>query len=151
MEDLPLNMLEAPTTLLLTSGLPIQHVLASGKIVDLPSDITFICEISNIVFAKYLALTKYVAIDVIRVFGFFYMLRFTIQFFGHINPYDGGFIETIYKFTEPYTRLFFRFFTMYLWLRYGTYCWILRFRPNRNNSHKNSDIRYNRQTLLKNY
>ena len=109
MEDLPLNMLETPTTLLLTSGLPIQHVLASGKIVDLPSDITFICEISNIVFAKYLALTKYVAIDVIRVFGFFYMLRFTIQFFGHINPYDGGFIETIYTFTEPYTRLFLGF------------------------------------------
>ena len=81
-------MLEAPTTLLLTSGLPIQHVLGSGKIVDLPNDITFICEISNAVLARYLALTKYVAIDVIRVFGFFYMLRFTIQFFGHINPYD---------------------------------------------------------------
>lgn len=37
------------------------------------------------------------------------MLRFTIQFFGHINPYDGGLFETIYTFTEPYTRLFLGF------------------------------------------
>ena len=44
-----------------------------------------------------------------RIFGFFYVLRFTIQFFGHINPYDGGLFETIYTFTEPYTRLFLGF------------------------------------------
>ena len=55
------------------------------------------------------AYSTFALIDLIRIFGFFYVLRFTIQFFGHINPYDGGLFETIYTFTEPYTRLFLGF------------------------------------------
>jgi uncharacterized protein YggT (Ycf19 family) len=59
--------------------------------------------------ANSLGTVKFALIDLIRIFGFFYVLRFTIQFFGHINPYDGGLFETIYTFTEPYTRLFLGF------------------------------------------
>merc|ERR1712147_198213 len=64
---------------------------------------------SNPAMANSLGTVKFALIDLIRIFGFFYVLRFTIQFFGHINPYDGGLFETIYTFTEPYTRLFLGF------------------------------------------
>ena len=100
--------MEAYSTLLLTSGPAIQHILENGNVVDLPGDVTFICEVSNPAMAK-LGTVKFALIDLIRIFGFFYVLRFTIQFFGHINPYDGGLFETIYTFTEPYTRLFLGF------------------------------------------
>ena len=96
-------------TLLLTAGPAIQHILDNGTVVDLPADVTFICEISNPTIASTLGTVKFALVDLIRIFGFFYMLRFTIQFFGHINPYDGGLFETIYTFTEPYTRLFLGF------------------------------------------
>ena len=98
--------MEAYSTLLLTSGPAIQHILENGNVVDLPGDVTFICEVSNPAMANSLGTVKFALIDLIRIFGFFYVLRFTIQFFGHINPYDGGLFETIYTFTEPYTRLF---------------------------------------------
>ena len=97
------------STLLLTSGPAIQHILENGNVVDLPGDVTFICEVSNPAMANSLGTVKFALIDLIRIFGFFYVLRFTIQFFGHINPYDGGLFETIYTFTEPYTRLFLGF------------------------------------------
>ena len=101
--------MEAYSTLLLTSGPAIQHILENGTLVDLPGDVTFICEVSNPATASSLGTVKFALVDLIRVFGFLYMLRFTIQFFGHINPYDGGLFETIYTFTEPYTRLFLGF------------------------------------------
>ena len=101
--------MEAYSTLLLTSGPAIQHILENGNVVDLPGDVTFICEVSNTAMANSLGTVKFALIDLIRIFGFFYVLRFTIQFFGHINPYDGGLFETIYTFTEPYTRLFLGF------------------------------------------
>ena len=101
--------MEAYSTLLLTSGPAIQHILENGNVVDLPGDVTFICEVSNPAMANSLGTVKIALIDLIRIFGFFYVLRFTIQFFGHINPYDGGLFETIYTFTEPYTRLFLGF------------------------------------------
>ena len=101
--------MEAYPTLLLTSGPAIQHILENGNVVDLPGDVTFICEVSNPAMANSLGTVKFALIDLIRIFGFFYVLRFTIQFFGHINPYDGGLFETIYTFTEPYTRLFLGF------------------------------------------
>ena len=101
--------MEAYSTLLLTSGPAIQHILENGNVVDLPGDVTFICEVSNPAMANSLGTVKFALIDLIRIFGFFYVLRFTIQFFGHINPYDGGLFETIYTFTEPYTRLFLGF------------------------------------------
>ena len=101
--------MEAYSTLLLTSGPAIQHILENGNVVDLPGDVTFICEVSNPAMATSLGTVKFALIDLIRIFGFFYVLRFTIQFFGHINPYDGGLFETIYTFTEPYTRLFLGF------------------------------------------
>ena len=66
-------------------------------------------DLSNPAMANSLGTVKFALIDLIRIFGFFYVLRFTIQFFGHINPYDGGLFETIYTFTEPYTRLFLGF------------------------------------------
>ena len=93
----------------MTSGPAIQHILENGNVVDLPGDVTFICEVSNPAMANSLGTVKFALIDLIRIFGFFYVLRFTIQFFGHINPYDGGLFETIYTFTEPYTRLFLGF------------------------------------------
>ena len=101
--------MEAYSTLLLTSGPAIQHILENGNVVDLPGDVTFICEVSNPAMANSLGTVKFALIELIRIFGFFYVLRFTIQFFGHINPYDGGLFETIYTFTEPYTRLFLGF------------------------------------------
>ena len=101
--------MEAYSTLLLTSGPAIQHILENGNVVDLPGDVTFICEVSNPAMANSLGTVKFALIDLIRIFGFFYVLRFTIQFFGDINPYDGGLFETIYTFTEPYTRLFLGF------------------------------------------
>ena len=101
--------MEAYSTLLLTSGPAIQHILENGNVVDLPGDVTFICEVSNPAMANSLGTVKFALIDLIRIFGFFYVLRFTIQFFGHINAYDGGLFETIYTFTEPYTRLFLGF------------------------------------------
>ena len=101
--------MEAYSTLLLTSGPAIQHILENGNVVDLPGDVTFICEVSNPAMANSLGTVKFALIDLIRIFGFFYVLSFTIQFFGHINPYDGGLFETIYTFTEPYTRLFLGF------------------------------------------
>ena len=101
--------MEAYSTLLLTSGPAIQHILENGNVVDLPGVVTFICEVSNPAMANSLGTVKFALIDLIRIFGFFYVLRFTIQFFGHINPYDGGLFETIYTFTEPYTRLFLGF------------------------------------------
>jgi len=101
--------MEAYSTLLLTSGPAIQHILENGNVVDLPGDVTFICEVSNPAMSNSLGTVKFALIDLIRIFGFFYVLRFTIQFFGHINPYDGGLFETIYTFTEPYTRLFLGF------------------------------------------
>ena len=101
--------MEAYSTLLLTSGPAIQHILENGNVVDLPGDVTFICEVSNPAMANSLGTVKFALIYLIRIFGFFYVLRFTIQFFGHINPYDGGLFETIYTFTEPYTRLFLGF------------------------------------------
>ena len=101
--------MEAYSTLLLTSGPAIQHILENGNVVDLPGDVTFICEVSNPAMANSLGTVKFALIDLIRIFGFFYVLRFTIQFYGHINPYDGGLFETIYTFTEPYTRLFLGF------------------------------------------
>ena len=101
--------MEAYSTLLLTSGPAIQHILENGNVVDLPGDVTFICEVSNPAMANSLGTVKFALIDLIRIFGFFYVLRFTIQFFGHIIPYDGGLFETIYTFTEPYTRLFLGF------------------------------------------
>jgi len=101
--------MEAYSTLLLTSGPAIQHILENGNVVDLPGDVTFICEVSNPAMANSLGTVKFALIDLIRIFGFFYVLRFTIQFFGHINPYDGGLFETIHTFTEPYTRLFLGF------------------------------------------
>jgi uncharacterized protein YggT (Ycf19 family) len=101
--------MEAYSTLLLTSGPAIQHILENGNVVDLPGDVTFICEVSNPAMANSLGTVKFALIDLIRIFGFFYVLRFTIQFFGHINPYDGGLFETLYTFTEPYTRLFLGF------------------------------------------
>ena len=101
--------MEAYSTFLLTSGPAIQHILENGNVVDLPGDVTFICEVSNPAMANSLGTVKFALIDLIRIFGFFYVLRFTIQFFGHINPYDGGLFETIYTFTEPYTRLFLGF------------------------------------------
>ena len=101
--------MEAYSTLLLTSGPAIQHILENGNVVDLPGDVTFICEVSNPAMANSLGTVKFALIDLIRIFGFFYVLRFTIQFFGHINPYEGGLFETIYTFTEPYTRLFLGF------------------------------------------
>ena len=86
-----------------------RSILENGNVVDLPGDVTFICEVSNPAMANSLGTVKFALIDLIRIFGFFYVLRFTIQFFGHINPYDGGLFETIYTFTEPYTRLFLGF------------------------------------------
>ena len=106
--------MENYSSLLLTSEEAIQHLLNSGEVVNLPSTISFICEVSDPAQASALSSVKFVLVDAIRIFGFFYMLRFTIQFFGHINPYDGGIFETIYTFTEPYTRLFLGFLpTMY--------------------------------------
>ena len=107
--------MEAYSTLLLTSGPAIQHILENGNVVDLPGDVTFICEVSNPAMANSLGTVKFALIDLIRIFGFFYVLRFTIQFFGHINPYDGGLFETIYTFTEPYTRLFLGFLPSFLY------------------------------------
>ena len=101
--------METFSTLLLTSSASITHVLSSGELVELPKDVTFIFELSNIDIAQFLGFIRFVLVDGIRVFGFLYMLRFTIQFFGHINPYDGGLVETIYTFTEPYSRLFLGF------------------------------------------
>jgi len=101
--------METFSTLLLTSSAPITHVLSSGELVELPKDVTFIFELSNIDIAQFLGFIRFVLVDGIRLFGFLYMLRFTIQFFGHINPYDGGLVETIYTFTEPYSRLFLGF------------------------------------------
>ena len=101
--------METFSTLLLTSSAPINHVLSSGELVELPNDVTFIFELSNIDIAQFLGFIRFVLVDGIRLFGFLYMLRFTIQFFGHINPYDGGLVETIYTFTEPYSRLFLGF------------------------------------------
>jgi uncharacterized protein YggT (Ycf19 family) len=101
--------METFSTLLLTSSAPINHVLSSGELVELPNDVTFIFELSNIDIAQFLGFIRFVLVDGIRLFGFLYMLRFAIQFFGHINPYDGGLVETIYTFTEPYSRLFLGF------------------------------------------
>ena len=101
--------METFSTLLLTSSASITHVLSSGELVELPKDVTFIFELSNIDIAQFLGFIRFVLVDGIRLFGFLYMLRFTIQFFGHINPYDGGLVETIYTFTEPYSRLFLGF------------------------------------------
>jgi uncharacterized protein YggT (Ycf19 family) len=101
--------METFSTLLLTSSAPINHVLSSGELVELPNDVTFIFELSNIDIAQFLGFIRFVLVDGIRLFGFLYMLRFTIQFFGHINPYDGGLVETLYTFTEPYSRLFLGF------------------------------------------
>jgi len=101
--------MEAYSTLLLTSGPAIQHILENGNVVDLPGDVTFICEVSNPAMANSLWTVQFALIALLRINGFMYVLRFTIQFFGHINPYDGGLFETIYTFTEPYTRLFLGF------------------------------------------
>jgi len=101
--------METFSTLLLTSSAPITHVLSSGDLVELPKGVTFIFELSNTDIAQFLGFLRFVLVDGIRLFGFLYMLRFTIQFFGHINPYDGGLVETIYTFTEPYSRLFLGF------------------------------------------
>ena len=101
--------MEAYSTLLLISGPAMQHILENGKVADLPGDVTVICEVSNPAMANSLGTVKFALIDLIRIFGCFYILRLTIQFFCHINPYDGGLFETIYTFTEPYTRLFLGF------------------------------------------
>ena len=94
--------METLSTLLLTSSAPITHVLSSGEFVELPKEVTFIFELSNIDIAKFLGFIRFVLVDGIRLFGFLYMLRFTIQFFGHINPYDGGLVETIYTLLSPF-------------------------------------------------
>lgn len=97
------------STLLLTTSRTIPHVLSNGGFVELPKNVSLIFEVSNSDVAQAIGFLRFVLVDGIRIFGFFYMLRFTIQFFGHINPYDGGLFETIYTFTEPYSRLFLGF------------------------------------------
>jgi len=101
--------MEVFSTLLLTSSRTIEHALSNGELVEIPRDVTLIFELSNPDIAQFIGFLRFVLVDGIRLFGFFYMLRFTIQFFGHINPYDGGLVETIYTFTEPYSRLFLGF------------------------------------------
>ena len=142
-------MLEAPTTLLLTSGLPIQHVLGSGKIVDLPNDITFICEISNAVLGALSRSDKvccYRCNPCFRIFLYatiHYSILWThksLRWWIHRND--------LHIYRAVYTTIF-RVPSLYLWFRYGAYCRILRFRSGRNSGYKNSHIRYNRQTLLK--
>ena len=64
--------MEAYSTLLLTSGPAIQHILENGNVVDLPGDGTFICEVSNPAMANSLGTVKFALIDLIRIFGFFY-------------------------------------------------------------------------------
>ena len=102
--------MDAYTTLLLTSSPQvIQHVLENGLVVDLPDSITLVCEVSNPSIASTLANVKVLLLDFIRLFGFLYTIRFSVQFFGNINPYDEGILQAIYDFTEPYTRLFLGF------------------------------------------
>ena len=58
--------MEAYSTLLLTSGPAIQHILENGNVVDLPGDVTFICEVSNPAMANSLGTVKFALIDLIR-------------------------------------------------------------------------------------
>ena len=60
--------MEAYSTLLLTSGPAIQHILENGNVVDLPGDVTFICEVSNTAMANSLGTVKFALIDLIRIF-----------------------------------------------------------------------------------
>jgi len=53
---------------------------------------------------KNITFVRWVMIDLIRIFTFLLSCRYTLQFFGNINPYDGGFFETFYTFTQWYSR-----------------------------------------------
>nr|YP_003002217.1 hypothetical protein K4Z71_pgp070 [Aureoumbra lagunensis]ACS36929.1 conserved hypothetical integral membrane protein [Aureoumbra lagunensis] len=60
--------------------------------------------------APIMGLIRYILVDFTRIYTVLLTLRYTIQFFGQINPYDGGFMEVIYTFTQPYTRFFLGYF-----------------------------------------
>ena len=55
--------MEAYSTLLLTSGPAIQHILENGNVVDLPGDVTFICEV--ILFSRVIKSSKIKNIEII--------------------------------------------------------------------------------------
>lgn len=55
-------------------------------------------------------LIRYILVDITRMYTVLLTLRYTLQFFGQINPFDGGFMEVIYTFTTPYTRFFLGYF-----------------------------------------
>lgn len=56
--------------------------------------------------AKAVSFWRFVLVDLIRIFTLLLSCRYGLQFFGNINPYDGGFFEVLYTFTQPYTRAF---------------------------------------------
>lgn len=58
----------------------------------------------NTEWAKNTTFVRWVIIDFIRLFSLLLSFRYTIQFFGHINPYDGGLFQTFYTFTQWYSR-----------------------------------------------
>lgn len=99
-------MMEASTLLTATT---ITHILDNGIEVELPQKISFVCEFANPQVAIIASAIKSRLLNTVRVFGFLYTVRFSLQFFGNINPYDGGPIELLYDFTEPFTRLFLGF------------------------------------------
>lgn len=70
----------------------------------------FIFEFATSEIASTVGLIRYILVDITRMYTVLLTLRYTIQFFGQINPYDGGFMEVIYTFTQPYTRLFLGYF-----------------------------------------
>lgn len=56
--------------------------------------------------AKSVSYWRFVLVDLVRIFTLLLCCRYALQFFGNINPYDGGFFEVLYTFTQPYTRAF---------------------------------------------
>jgi len=98
---------------LLLSSMPsndmIGHVLSNAELIYVPKNVTFVFEASSTDIGQKATLLRFILVDGIRVFGFLYMLRYSIQFFGHINPYDGGLFEAVYTCTEPYSRMFLGF------------------------------------------
>lgn len=56
--------------------------------------------------AESVSFWRFVLVDLVRIFTVLLSCRYALQFFGNINPYDGGFFEVLYTFTRPYTRFF---------------------------------------------
>lgn len=56
--------------------------------------------------AEKVSFFRFVLVDLVRIFILMLSGRYALQFFGNINPYDGGFFEVFYTFTQPYTRAF---------------------------------------------